>query len=1256
MKGYILEEDRDVRLIDTSVADEVTRTLAYYTARPNSLFTDPTHQFILESHLLRPERLQAALKEEPRLATKLFKFINERIDYFNSANQWKVALYFAELGHNCCNQTQYLIGDASDKGSRNYRDVILNEILPKRKNASERAEIFLTLGNLHSATDTDDFHSNKIGISKDILLSLILLPIATIQDPNLIKTNSYIHEQHRIAQTRHLANIIKLLNEDSSARNEILSYVMSGIKNQNLSTEWEGADLLFQTKDRKYSIDLSKGKASEDGKPFAGIPAGVIKHETFKKLFKNITAIRADPTDGLKFEIDHDNITSTLVHSSQISSISNKFELRITRSIGGIKHQYIPSKELHEELSTIIDMDEELSTDMPFAFIDPQDKTTSIWYDKNQKSYIVESDDGKTYTINSTYSRGEYRIDIETSSDFVIGKNKNLVNPWKTDKLRHLGNFEQRKYIGCWKYAGEDHISEINMARLGLSFQVRGGIAYSKELPGYHIDENQNIEFKGRGANYLCVINNEGKRRVIIPKDIYKVKVDKQIEAYDPQLLPQSEERKLDFMVFDIIETDGIKRLKATSVNDNLFLIYMLATKKQYKQALYYLSQSQSLSLYSSNDLKIIDAILASEDGHPSATLLRLKLLAITEENRLKYASESKDFFDKKLWETIAGKTLPNYLNNLHNTTLDKLSLEEEKSLLRMLNARNLIVVPVVLQRLSAIMNQNRQQTTKQVPKDRRVLPPSKKLSSIEEQTLIDLLAQPQEKDFTRDPLSIAGLSRQDFHKYLPSLYKVARDGSYSDKKKLQNILTLMEGSSLMLDENNGDLVALSCLIRAVIEKPSEFPTVAELKSLQAYDRLYGYGEKYSKWLEERKTAYDKLITHGSNSSREGNPIDLIEKLRAAMAFNNLSPKKHDIDTLLFGLPEIQGLDDNTSTAMPLDSNLKQIDENWDDFFKKYSTNKDAREMLIESIALRNEINHEKDLIKQRIILIESTINSFPKEIHVDEHLKVLGKEKRKLSFQDAIDLFEEGKMARYKQFSHLSEAQIKDLDGTIGAVLIQITRVAQAEQLLEILNLLQDQTIDEDEDNALTKKRDELINTRRAHFTNGKGKRSRSYLVFEARNKIILREKQIDNLDSFIDHKDPMQLLEVLGTGSGKSKILAPMKQWLRRGKNGLIFNLWPSALYEVNRDDIKEQIGDSYRTHSDTFEFDRATDTSLLNLIFMNRELRKVVNEMRQLSAKPESTQSCELKLLEVLHKIAFEKSLSQKRRSPPSRKSLN
>jgi hypothetical protein len=1263
MRKYLLEEDRDVRLLDTNAADEIARTLAYYTSRPNSLFTDTTHQFIFESHILRPDRLHAAMTQEPRLAIKLLKFINQRIDYFNSANQWRVALYFAELGQNCQKQIQCLvkkhekeeafssIKSALNDAYKDYRQIIVDEILLKRKEPLERSEIYLALGGLYSATEVDDFNSTKIEISKDLILSSILLPIAILQNPKLAKAGNHMNEQHQMTQVRHLPNIIKLLDENATARNEILSYVISGIKNQNMSMEWEGKHPLFHTKDRQYSVDLSKGIASENNRPFAGIPAAVIEHETFKKLFKNVTAIHVDPLNNFKLKIDHDGISSNLEYSDLYTrhpeylnndTLRRHYTLKVTRDIEGRTYEYIPYKRL----------DDSLSRSIPFSFLDPSDKTTTIWY--SQPNYLVESDDGKKYTINITndtsssyyYPSSFKNINIETTSDFSKRK-KILIDPQGFSGIDVLQRFERKEHIGCWKYANQNKVCEVSLARFGLSFQVRneGGEdrAYCKEIPGYYIASDQDVEFKGRCANYLCVVNSEGKRRIIIPKDQYQADVKAAENVYDPLLSTQSTERKLDYLVFDIVETDGVERLKATSVHDNLFLVYLLASKKQYKQALYYLSQSHSLSPYSKKDLEVIEWILKSTDMHPSANLLHLKLIIMLEENRLKYALESDETIKKELWMQI-GYKYSSYLNNIHNTTLDKLSLEEEKSFLRMLQSRDLILLPVISQRLTAVLSPDLKHKTREIRNKARELPAAAQLSSIGERMLVDLLIKDRIYGFELDSMPIIALSNQEFEKALPNLYTIARHGSDSDKKKLKKILSLMEGSPMMTASDRS--VALSCLIRNVIASPSNFPSTDELenaKTLSYNDPGYNIGQ--TQRFENRKAAYEKLIKHGSAPDRERSLLKdfkvvaqllaKIDPLKTVMLENGLIPKDDEINKLLFGLPEIQKLDDDTSTVMAIDPGVINTDTDWDAYFQALEPNIDR---AIKSLSTC--INATKDLIKREIISVESRINTFPKHVHVDEHLKLLGKQKRKLSFQDAVDLFEEGKMSRYKEFVHMGDSEIQDLDTTIGRTLIEVTRLAQAQQLLEFFNLINDPAIENEERDAIIQKKDDLLNTKRAHLTNGEGKRSRSYLVFEARNRIILREKQVDNLDSFIDHKDPMQLLEVLGTGSGKSKILAPMKQWLRRDRNRLIFNLWPSALYEVNRDDIKEQISESYRTRGDTFEFDRATDTSLINLVFMNREIRKAINEMRQLSAKPESTQSCELKLLEVLHKIAFEK----------------
>jgi Protein of unknown function (DUF3638) len=1383
MANYSVERDRDIRLIDVDSEDEVIRALAYYMNLPQEKLENETDQKCLFTHIFRPDRLLPLITNEPQTAIKLLSFINHYVDQYVQMQKFQPALFFATLGYRCSQHILFakkenpdLFGKSLsrelDLAMRDYRQVILEEVKPTCKGLKDLSRLYHDLAGMYTAFEVEESGDSETlkNLSIDYLTEQLIQPIALIENPEGIKDTVHVRNHRKQFDSYILEGIAKLLDTDQKAKNTILSTVIENIKNCQLEqlkhTDWKGSYPLYETVDGEYKIDCEKHIVYEKGKPIVALPEDVVQSRAFKKIFQDITDIRSLNDRNTLLEIRDANGISQI----DISNFSYwNPEFNVKRQFG--KSEFDSSLPSYYYMS-YRSFDNRIKTSIPYDFLDSSDQKTSIWYQKEKLGaefphYMVQNHRTSQQYYIQMKKESQYMV-VDTISDTPLGE-RILTDPRKSHKLDCLRNIEKINHIACWADSNaRDIVKEIDLPRLDLHFTVGENHAYCREVPGYYIDENQDIDYIGKDKASLILTNDVGDKKVIIPMGVYGATVAATSEVYDPKIGHQTsfdDQGKSVAGVYDLKDEEGTFRLKPNSIRDAVHLVSQLFHKKRYKQVNHYLKDVYALRRYTKEENIMLAKLCDdSKDSHPSAIMLRLRILVIVRDNVSKYkAAKEQLTYNSQGWLEV-GKMYSKYLSNRSNTLVDQLSIEEEKTLLRGLQEAEVLVFPTLLNRLDHILHPEKN-SLKTGMRASTKLDDASALKSIGQRTLLEYLEVPEFSDpneIRDNPIPIGYMTETTFIGIFPKLYICARYGDKETKQYIKNVLRLMEGNNLLSKNDdpisgkrteNGQMIALACLLKKVCDHPNKFPsrkTLLEIKKFK-YDGKYDknhdshWRDKWKKeqaWRKRQKNVYAQILKYGENSRKKSTLEEGLKQYKKMMKASSFySPENIKQLTSISEIISNKVPPSDFENPMDIHGEVTDRDTKWDaffsDFFVKekkfftinkkpktepvkfeeekaersgkkkemadkleefYATIPDHTDAFIfdlkqteqfldtirhklfdevrdltdtpeiveafkkknqrlykvyEEIFISNSEAPEKisesieqmkltiqSLLLLRQLHVEALINDMPDDANIDISLSKLGKQEKAFTLNDAIALFEIGSEQAYKEATSMCDEQRKNLDKEIGLYGIDVTRCIQLEGVLNLLQKLHGCKSEGGEKTLLHQRLGEQLTIQRNHLSNGNTGRSRSYLRYEMKEGIILRAIQVEVLDDILDQDEPLQLMEILGTGSGKTKVLSPMKQWLRRKEGArLIINVWPSQHYPVNRDDVRHQVVQNYGQRSDTIDFNRNMDTSLDTLKFMYRELARDIYDIRQVNATPESLQSCELKFLEILYNENFE-----------------
>ncbi|MBS4168845.1 DUF3638 domain-containing protein [Parachlamydia sp. AcF125] len=1286
------EEIRDAYITSAVLQDEVVRILAYYQGRPEALLEDGIEQEKLTRHLLRPRALLMQLYNEPTIALKLLAFINTRLAFFQAYGKKDPFLFFCRLGNICNRYIQFSqkkhperfisIQEELEKARIDYRKKAIVSLLPKCKNGEEVYAVCQTLKNMHVGSDVSSLkEENLLEVAQDYFGAEIYAAFTLISK----KMPASVYFESKQFYASILPKIQNLLNVKTTFRNAVLNAILNLVKGTSSELRWKGIYPHFNS--GKFEIDLASHHIYESGEVLSHLPRKIAEEPLFTKIFPEIPKIQEIARGGRYIVVDK-NGESTI-------SLDEGGNLSIERIIGGISYMAVP--EMPPPIKNAISYD--LFHNHPIIWFSNEFENSHYLIQplgtppENQRNFKIYY----KLPIPSFSNRGLSPIassfyQLAITDEMQLPPARILLNPWNERGFDPLKEFENEKYIACWADIQEPtYVKEIEMTRLGLHFDVvREGNgkqkAFCREVPGYYLEEDQKIEFGASWPKYLVVKNNFGQKKILMPNNFFEA-YERMGFPFDVVLHPRPV-KTAKVLIYDYKEIEGEPRLKPTSVEDALYLVCLSFTQKSYKKALYYLKKSYSLGALTKYEQEIVSEVIAQflAAGHPSAVVVGLKAFLLFQENKLKYialkSQNPEEVWSKDSWERVAGKYV-DYIQNIHNTTRARLTLEEERSLLRFFCLKKLHLISPQIAKRVEILSEQKSSIKKLSYKSYTSSCENEMVAEcVSPERFFDLFTAEESREF---PTYLMGLEAQEFRKLFSLFYRCARHGSKQEKEPLGRILELFKGSrfyieTLKIPQKGQFEIGALLILHAVLKHPRKFPSLLEIQEInhissvvqrqKMRDKVFrsrilknirtsSFVGRFFKQASEKVAAfylYGDLVADSAAAEnllfqilheaekKAHIPFSLHAQLELLdrtddLFFDQLLQKYMGVEDKQVATPiELPEIEDNDPLSQAYFNQLKKGIKQFYELGPKTSHFYHFQSAADLSM-LQEELKTGIEKSKGNLAILEKQILSLmntPAEF--ENVLKQAGKLIPALSLSEAIELFEKGDLEFYKQRTHLSGSQIGVFEKLVTQYLVVSTRSEQALRALNYVKLLQKLPENADEKNPLIQKIGEELSNRRHYSEASQNCLARTLLLFEHRNKVLLRKKQVSFLEKILSHPYPRQLITQLGTGAGKSKVLASLLEWLSHKQSRLVFNLWPSALYPVNKNDMKLQVGETFNQVSDTYEFERSASTELYHLIFARRELGKARLEKSQLNARPESLQCTELKFLEKLYQASL------------------
>ncbi|CDR34502.1 DUF3638 domain-containing protein [Criblamydia sequanensis] len=1280
-----MEAQQEEGLISVSGPDEIIRAIDFYETLPISEYENEAKRARLASHFFRPLRLKNAITSDPRVAVKIFNFLHQKIDYFKSKNNIEAVLFFVNLASAITPHIYHLFKTHRNRFEelglknlmfiRDYRDELQNHVLPLSKTLEAKIEVYRQIAYIRGSNSEviEAFLAGTLDEETKELLALDLLTERILPEDQSAYPFTVDSEKAQIILEKRL---FEFLNSDKkdSILNKLLNRFIEG------EHDWNPlSDTCFSANNGLLKIDFSTGYLINNNRFLFPIPRAVSEHPLFLKVFKNVTDIV--PYSDQKGVISNFIIYEGKEESKVFLEIQKGRvkDIIIYKTIDNRKCISVNAKELKQKLRDVLKVD----------ILDEEDV---VWKSslKDGKGYFrIERKNGDFFLIHFTEdSEKTFNVTGITRNDSPY----QIVDAYHFPVLNKMG-IENLSQILCLVNPKNGHLKQIEYLRLNLSFDVRDvkgqRFAFSKEFPGFYIAPDQNKSFCGLSNLGLILENSEGQRKFILPNNKRDFRAVKG-KPFDILELPS--EKGTRALAYDIETTSSGDRLKPLSSYDALYAAYLMALQKHYGQSLYYINKALTVKAYTKEELELIKTFLSKlkSDGHPSARVLYLRIFLIQRENTQKYTpNDLGKISQEDLLEV--GSCYSEWLKLRRNETACRLSLSEEKSLLRLFfdshskMADSGKILKGIIGIVSCLKSRLRELTTRA---EEPFSDPNIELFSQYLNTPVKGSFSKIKGDFFKvfgnylkpledfnETLTISG---SEFRTWVPTFYNILVEAYQNNTKenvekanKVSKILTLMEGSSFCSKKHEKHF-HFFYFLKQVRDYPSKFPPLSQIKEFIEYNGL----DPCQKWAG--KSNGDSFLMKLDALSKH---LPGPKKQSLVNAVSTLK-KTDDLETLINEVPKLEEFLELSFKVSPAEIKESAFDidtEVIDPIFDKYVKNFFDQDRVApqESFSFdpfgedeltktkSEELKHRMDVyyaakkdnqvlytlksgasleklekklgglvvkyrrkLKQKEDLLTKGLNTLSIDECAYRHLHVLGKEVPKVTLEDGMTLYILGKLP-------------PELDKEMGIYLAMKARHAQAEACLKAAQKIAKSEESLNEKELALHGLAQGLSQKRAYNSLKHHKLERLYLVFEAKNGLLLRPKQVDILNYFAEYKnEAKELIAMLGTGSGKSKILAQLMQLLRREMTPLVLNLWPSPLYNVNTLDTKSQVEKSNGQRADTFEFDRSINTSKERLRFMLRELREAPSQARQLNTKSNDIQSFELKFLEILDLYSKEK----------------
>ncbi|CCB92106.1 putative uncharacterized protein [Waddlia chondrophila 2032/99] len=692
--GLDIGLSRELRMLAIDPYDTVSRTIGFL-GKNMDLIKNPAIQEYVRVLLFRPDRIHTQLRDNPELTHKINAFIRAAVTHYKELHDIDTCLAMIRLGEQFKHAASEINGN--DRGFSDFRDVILNELIPSfSKDRAAQLKAYRTLVLFHA----DDKVVDREAIIRD-LLSLRV-------SRNLQSESVFVSRQDEATERAALLKYQHLLKEDLSDEN--LTYAIKIADSEADLDEhaiWKNHGEGNFSCD-KYEINIYTGLVTIEGKPIVTTPNWITDNEMIRRVYPHSFS-----SDMCKKRNDW---TYTLFPNKKeqvtVSSYDNGTTVEMTRLIDGKNYRYVPTPQnLIEKMPTIFNED------------------VICWVSDSGK-LLVFKDGKKAYTIDFD-GKGEVEK-ITRSKDGAVKRSLSDFSEFFTP----LALLEQDlRYIECWE-SPDGRKTTAEFKRLGLSFdfkmeelaskgmefarkqeqlrQLSENIVGNKDneieraklsieifdlfpvhcqnFPGFSLTLPILVQSLDSKVPFVTLINGSGERKILVPKSD-----DGQLSLSDDPL---------EWYEFDVdkVQSDGITSfdIASSSIELQLLQVMMLAKKKDFSKIKKLIEKLNPLGALTKEEVKLLDAAMAilSKYNHPESNALVVKMLLVKEVNNLKYpkikAAEEEapvEEIPDNIWELFNDEMLyiaayDKYRESSSDAAMFQLSDEEERKFVEILHKK----------------------------------------------------------------------------------------------------------------------------------------------------------------------------------------------------------------------------------------------------------------------------------------------------------------------------------------------------------------------------------------------------------------------------------------------------------------------------------------------------------------------------------------------------------------------------------------
>jgi|GEM_PF-6465737 len=854
-------------------------------------------------------------------------------------------------------------------------------------------------------------------------------------------------------------------------------------------------------------------------------------------------------------------------------------------------------------------------------------RNISYWYREKEPTKIL--------LIKKGQETPSYQIDEKGLSP--VGEKLFFAKvPRYAPLIRRMKALTSNNDLLSWKNESGE-ITKIELTEFSLSFNRNPQTKkwFSSQHPGFFIDEHQNLPSLSPAEHYLILKNKEGKRIALMPS--------RQFEHQKTSFFPKKREVEIaptdSLLSFSIDEETNYLRPKSTS--EFLYLTYLALSYQNYEHASMLMKKMEHFAPeFSPSEFSTLHALFPSKeekmDIHPTALGIRLQLA-------VKFLNKAPQE-TRKIYLSHLSKDIVNYLTQINNVFLYRLSAETEKECLQIASEKG-----GLSQEEQFIVENRLALLTGQAPIERSIersytfaSSPASKTQLHEEWFSVGTLFDMKGTFENAKPRQIEFFTRPGYNFIANFLYYYdVLQTKESSSPEYKNLLFLLDASKF--DPSGPVQVIRNLLLR--IKDDRTVPSAQQLKDsinngtfIQQLKKLYSryYADAPSllqqKWSKAKYSSYTHTIKPARSRLLKATQPTLLEK---PLPIKPLPSLEHPMKTYarLIEAPQASPAavikKPGKDTVQKNITALKELQTLFSSFHSEEPCVQGEYQRVLDGIAIKEKVlqteltapptpsldkaqidalktelsNHQKSY-KTELENKEKEILEIAHTYPLDLALQVKGGLLSKLSLRQLILHFgREDDNAILLSNPSLSVEKLQKLKQLIGEYLIIKTHSQQLQRAEK--QITHAQSASEQNREGAIEKLFTILQARRCYTPS----QHPHLLVFESIFNVLIRDEQFEALQKLTEGTELESTLKKIiieaKTGFGKSKLLIPLWKFLTTKKGRLTSITLPSALFQELYVHLASILGDAFDQAIIPIHFSRDTGDRIEDLQYINRQL---------------------------------------------------